>query len=109
MLFDGFKSVTTLEREIRDWYYEDNVQLMGKKEAYEMRDHFYERPIIEVAKDVMETAYSNYHQGGGSTEENLRYLKAMNLVQKMAKKNRWKLFSEGAPALGYRIEIIEMK
>jgi hypothetical protein len=117
MVFDGLKSEKALSREIRDWCYNENLIVMGAEHAYNMRGYVYENSIIEVATDVMERAYSSYTRNKamgrltgerGSISENLRYLKGIQLVQKLARKKGWRLIKNGSPAYGYRFEIIEM-
>lgn len=117
MLFDAFKSAPKLEVEIRDWYFQDLVRVMGKEEAFQMKGMAYERDIKEVVSEVAATATSNYESNkmlramagsGGTLNENVFFLRGINLVQSYAKKRKWKIFKKGSPAMGYEIEIMEI-
>ncbi|MDA8990765.1 hypothetical protein N9H45_04490 [Opitutales bacterium] len=116
MLFNSFKSTNTLEREVRDWKYDDDCIHLGERKAYNLREITYNSPMIDISQTVMETAFGGYERnkavrtisGTWDTKENLRFIKGISLVQKLAKKRKWRIMQEGSAMLGYKIEIIEM-
>lgn len=90
---------------------------MGKEEASEIKSLAYERDIKDVVRDAAAAATSNYENNkmrramvgsGGTFDENVFFLRGINLIQTYSKKRKWKILKSGSPMFGYDIEIIEI-
>ena len=110
IMFESFKSTKTLEKELREWLFNDVIKDLGEAGREEARTIAYFIDERELVTKVMGRSLSldgenecNVKLAGkvASVSEILRWTKGNKLAHAFAKAKGWEIECEGSQAFGY--------